>query len=95
MVFYQTGLAKNSSLPRGLSKTPQVDVGWGDCSLPRIADPEVKITTGAGTRLICKERQTQLSWLAATRGATHGGRATLEELKKHLEIADEVHVICR
>lgn len=94
MGFCLTCLAKYSAVPRGLGKTSQVAVEWGDCFIPRTADLEDKITTGARTRLKCKEAQFKLSWLKAIRGAAHGGRATVEELTKHPEIADEVHVVC-
>lgn len=74
MGFCLTCLAKYSAVPRGLGKTSQVAVEWGDCFIPRTADLEDKITTGARTRLKCKEAQFKLSWLKAIRGAAHGGR---------------------
>ncbi|XP_037489930.1 uncharacterized protein LOC119368924 [Triticum dicoccoides] len=87
------GLAEDKFILGGLDETAQGATGRGDETLQRPHVEKAKITTGIGTRLRCCETAEQLSWSKNIQGMSHGGRATLEQVKENPRLVEEVHVV--
>ena len=93
MDLCQTGLAESKYISRRLGETTQGAAGGGSETFQRPSVEKPEVATGTGTRLRCREPTEQLSWSKNIHGMSHGGRATLEQVKENPRLAEEIHVV--
>jgi hypothetical protein len=92
LVEFEAGVEGHSFLSEKLESPFQgPDVG-GSGLLHEASVKQDQSTTGAGTTLKCSSFDWISSWAPAAK-TSHGGRASLEFLKKHPEEDASVHVV--